>query len=228
VQEFINSLLPFAPDLLVIADKFVGSNGDPVASAPDSSGNNNPMFQATGVRQPHLASGPNGKKAYAFVGVAHFLQCPFQTGTKGCSIIVYNSTPILNVNSNRVTPTQIGLNQGYSGPTTPLFQYIGAAGIEIHIFTTGDAQIVSSTGTWRSCASWLDGVNSNIKDGLGHSSSAVGFSTPDAATYAGLGGDGNVTSGYFGSIAFHARWITAPSPSNITSFLSLVDTYYGL
>ncbi len=232
LQLFINQLLDFAPDLLIIADTFVGSNGDPVASAPDSSGNNNPMVQANAGRRPTLGSGPNGKKAYVFAGpgVTGYLQCPFPGLTTMASVVVFNSPVGENTNTNRMVGTMGGLDGAYAGPNTPIMQFVNAPSIGIFGSAFG-AALPITPGSWQSNACWITGLGSKMLDQDGNSNvSAVGGSeAPDPAVYAAIGGDSAGAALCFtGGIAFHARWATAPSDSDIAAFLALVNAYYGL
>lgn len=232
LQQFINSLLPYAPDLLIVADIFVGSNGDPVASAPDSSGNNNPMVQATALRRPAFATNAvNGKSAYTFAG-GQALECPFPGDTHGASVVVYNSTVALNTTNNRIATLIDGINGNDTGASTPIHQLAGGANLTKSFFNGFAAQLASTDGTWVANASWLSGAAAKMLDNGGNTNSqSPSAETADPATYAAIGSTiGGIAGGdaYFGKIAFHARWAVAPSDGDIAAFLAIVNNYYGL
>ncbi len=225
VQEFIDSLLPFAPDLLIIADTFVGNNGDPVNSAPDSSGNNNPMIAGLAGGATLVKPAVNGKNAYAFSG-GPYLQCPLDGLTKMCSITVFSRT---GANASaRIATLLSGADQPDAGLTTPINQYLNAN--ELRSYYNGAEQSIPgpiADTNFHSSASWLDGTNGHlIMDGVTATPSAS-VQAPLPGAYAAIGGR---TGGFSlsGSIAFHARWATSPSDPDIAAFLAIVNTYYGL
>lgn len=217
LQAFINNLLPFAPDLLVIADSFIGIDGAPVASAPDSSGNNNPMVQVIGSKQPTLvAAAVNGKNAYNFDGVDDFLQCPFPSQTKMCSIAVV-AIIATGVNGRICTVLTDAAINLFDDTFKPSSYYGGGV-------LNGPTVVA---GTYHACAGWLDGTNAHLIVDGAPSTPIASTQIPNPAESALIGG---ALSGaqLEGRIAFHARWATAPSNPDITAFLSLVNSYYGL
>ena len=224
---FINNLLPFAPDLLIIADSKVGNNGDPVPSAPDSSGHNNPMEQANGAKQPILAAGPNGKKSYQFDGTDDFLQCPFAGLTKMASVVVFARDGASGV-ADRIASLTAAIDGTDAGIQTPVSQYLGADVLNSYYNGVTIASTLISDTNFHSSSAWLDGTNGNITlDGApGTSSPAVETALPGA--YAVIGGLSGGGFNLNGKIAFHARWATAPADGDIAAFLDIVNTYYGL
>ncbi len=224
VQAFINSLLPFSPDLLIIADTYTG--GASVASAPDSSGNNNPMEQATGAKQPTLSTGPNGKAAYSFDG-GDYLQCPLDGLTTMASVTVFSRTGVNN-NSNRIATLLSGIDQGDANNITPINQYLNND--VLSSYYNGGAQVVAGAiadTNFHYSISYLDGVNGNLTLDGATATPSASSQDANAGTYAAIGGNGT-GSCLLGKIAFHARWATAPSGANLTAFTALVKAYYGL
>lgn len=91
----IPSSSSFAPtdianlSLWLKADSIAGSDGDPISSWSDSSGNGNNATQATGVSQPLLktaGNGLNGLNVVRFDGSNDFMLATFAPGSVGMTI----------------------------------------------------------------------------------------------------------------------------------------------
>lgn len=229
---FIASLLPFAPDLLIIADSFAGSNGDPVDSAPDSSGNNNPMVQANALRVPSFSTNAvNGKSAYEFSEASSsFLQCPFAGLTTMCSIAVFARTGA-NTSVRRICTLTDGINgSDLVALTTPISQYLDNDVLKSYYGGGNPVTPAPIADTnFHSSAAWIEGLNGELT--LDNASPVTSASAETALPtgFAVIGGLSSGGSSHFnGKIAFHARWATAPSSANIAIIMGLVQNYYGL
>ncbi len=232
VQEFINAINAFNPDVLLIGDRGTNTivNGQPVTLWEDQSGNGNDGSPATGQASPTFSlSSLSGKSGVLFNPTAtpnQGIVGPFvNNGSTGTAVFVYSASAGGGAFA-RIVSSGAGNDAGTDSfifsllhSDTTLEQY-GAGSL---------CTLSPSLNSAHSGASWFDGANAHlIANGV--TATPVAFSNVMSTTKYAIGNNVSDTGG--GDAGKCTVWFAAIFAANkaasINSILATVNNYYGL
>lgn len=226
VQEFINALLAFSPDVLLVGDRVSGAS---VTSWPDQSGHGANGAPTAGATPParNVAS-VNGKNSVLFSGATNEIEGAYvNTSALSSVFVVYRNTVAGNGPTYVTTAKVAGGGDATAGQ--PVLCYDGSATPETNAYYgLFGSRAPSALNQFRLAAAFTDGANGTVYD-TGTNITSGAYTGPLDTTLYCLGNPSNLAGGrqFAGDLAF-VMLFKSDQTANLAAISAIINAYYGL
>ncbi len=231
VQEFINAINAFSPDVLLVGDRGTSTTtpGQPVSPWLDQSGNGNNATGTGTARPTYLADVSNGRAGLLFDGTNDLMLGNFvNTTTELTDICVYLADPT-GANDGRIaTVGPTGVDEAGTPDGAISFRFPNNINQLNNFRASGTGATIATTPGTIHLASLLI-KDSTVAVTLTEDATTTGgfsSSAPFNTGQYGIGASIAANSFFKGRIAFRAIW-GAYKGAQIATILPIIKTYYG-